>query len=148
VTRYRVLCVGRRANDPLLDAADGYLERLQHYAATEVVRVKDGSAEDERAALSAKLRDGAHVVALDERGEKLDTVGLANRIGAWQRRALSKIDFLIGGADGLHSELRARAKETWSLSALTLPHRLALVLLLEQLYRGHTVLRGEPYHRA
>jgi 23S rRNA (pseudouridine1915-N3)-methyltransferase len=148
VTRYRVACVGRRANDPLLDAAEGYLERLSRYAATEVVRVKDGSPEEERAALAAKLRPGAHLVALDERGEGLTTAELARRIESWQRRAIAKCDFLIGGADGLHPDLKARARETWALSALTLPHRLALVLLLEQLYRAHTLLRGEPYHRA
>jgi 23S rRNA (pseudouridine1915-N3)-methyltransferase len=68
-------------------------------------------------------------------------------LGRWQRDAVRAAAFVVGGADGLHPDVKARAREAWSLSRLTLPHRLALVVLLEQLYRAHTVLRGEPYHR-
>jgi 23S rRNA (pseudouridine1915-N3)-methyltransferase len=148
VIRYRILCVGKRAKDPLLDSADDYSERLSRYARVELLRVKDASQEDERDALAAKIRDGARVIALDERGAGFATKALAQQLGTWERHGLSAADFLIGGADGLHPDLLARADDRWALSALTLPHRLALVLLLEQLYRAHTILRGEPYHRA
>lgn len=145
--RYRILCVGRRARDPLLDAADAYLKRLKRYTKTELLRIKDGSAQSEERALRSKLPPGYRIVALDERGRQPSSEELAKRIGGWQRGGTEGVVFLIGGADGLHASLEEQADETLALSRLTLPHRLALVLLLEQLYRGHTILRGEKYHR-
>lgn len=145
--RYRILCVGRRANDPLLDVADEYLERLNRYAKTELLRVKDGTAQNEERALRAKLLPGYIVVALDERGRQRSTEELAAHIGGWLHGGTKGVVFLIGGADGLHPSLKDQADETLALSRLTLPHRLALTLLLEQLYRSHTILRGESYHR-
>lgn len=146
--KYRVVCVGRRARDPLLDAADRYVERLLRYARVEIFRVRDGSLVEERDAIAAKLQDCDHVVALDERGAEASTVQLASRVGKWESGTAGRVTFLIGGADGLHPHLKKRASETLALSRLTLPHRLALVLLVEQLYRAHTILRNEPYHRA
>jgi 23S rRNA (pseudouridine1915-N3)-methyltransferase len=72
---------------------------------------------------------------------------LASVLGRWQRDAVRAVAFVVGGADGLHADVKAKARETWALSKLTLPHRLALVVALEQLYRAHTILKGEPYHR-
>lgn len=90
-------------------------------------------------ALLAKTR--ARVVALDERGEDLTTAQFA--------RLLSReTAFLIGGADGLPTEIRQGAERVVRLSSLTLPHALAQVVLLEQLYRAATLLTGHPYHRA
>lgn len=145
--RYRILCVGRRANDPLLDAADEYRERLNRYAKTELLRVKDSTAQNEERALRAKLLPSYRVVAVDERGRQQSTEELAAHIGGWLRSGTEGVVFLIGGADGLHPSLKDQADETLALSRLTLPHRLALTLLLEQLYRSHTILRGEKYHR-
>jgi 23S rRNA (pseudouridine1915-N3)-methyltransferase len=145
---YRVVCVGRRAHDPLLDAVDRYVDRLSRYARVEIIRVRDASLAKERDAIAGKLRDRDHVVALDERGADASTAQLAERVGRWEREATGSITFLIGGADGLHPDLKKRARDTMALSRLTLPHRLALVVLVEQLYRAHSVLRNEPYHRA
>ena len=86
------------------------------------------------------------VIALDERGKKQSTRVLANNLGNWLQDG-ETISFVIGGADGLHSELKQNAKELWSLSDLTLPHGLARVLLMEQLYRAWTVINRHPYHR-
>lgn len=145
--RYRVLCVGRRARDPLLDAADDYLERLGRYAKVELVRLRDSDPKGERDALLNKLRPDERVVALDERGTQLSSVELSQRVRSWEQGS-SKVALLIGGADGLHDEVRQRAHESLALSKMTLPHRLALALLCEQLYRAHTIVRGERYHRS
>lgn len=145
--RYRILAIGKRSRDPLLDAADDYLERLQHYVPTELVRLREPAAGD-RGQVLASLKPGERLVILDEGGRELDTVGLAERAGAWQRMASRGVLFVLGGAEGLPRGVKERADETLSLSRMTLPHRLALVLLVEQLYRVHTMLRGEPYHRA
>lgn len=145
--RYRLVCVGRRAKDPLLDAADDYLHRLGRYAKVELTRIKDSQPAAEAREIAAKLHRDDHVVVLDERGEQLTTRQLAGRVEAWQQGHHRAVALLIGGAAGLDPSLGASAREVLALSNLTLPHRLALALLCEQLYRAHTILRGEPYHR-
>lgn len=143
---YRIVAVGRRARDPLIEAVDRYLERLNRYQPTELLLVRDADRESEGKALLAKTRADDFVVALDERGETFTTLTLADELRAFGTRP-ARVVFLIGGADGHARSVRDRADATWSLSPLTLPHRLAWVVLIEQLYRAHTVLRGEKYHR-
>lgn len=94
------------------------------------------------AALPARCRR----VALDERGETLDTRALADRLGQWQTEG-DDVAFLIGGPDGLDPELKRGAHERLRLSSLTLPHGLARVVLAEALYRAHSLRCGHPYHR-
>ena len=144
---YRLLCVGRRADDPLLHAADDYLARLVPYAKSELVRVREGSQGEERDRLQAHLTGRQRRIVLDERGSQPSTIELSNKVAQWQQQSPGPIVFVIGGADGLHTDIKSSAHELWSLSRLTLPHRLAQVLLLEQLYRAHTILRGMTYHR-
>ncbi len=100
----------------------------------------------EAARVRAALPKGARVIALDERGKELSTCGLAVQLEAWlqERGALA---FLIGGADGLDAALKKSAAMQLRLSALTLPHGLARVLLAEQLYRALSIIGGHPYHR-
>ena len=133
--------------DPLLEAADLYLERLERYATVELVRLKESGLESERDAISSRLKKDDRLVILDEHGAQVTTLDLASRLRRWQELDRD-VALVVGGADGVHPDLKARAHETLALSKLTLPHRLAQVLLLEQLYRAHTILRGEPYHRA
>jgi 23S rRNA (pseudouridine1915-N3)-methyltransferase len=94
-----------------------------------------------------RLGPGARRIVLDERGTRLTTVQLADRLRAWRAEGRDAV-FLIGGPDGLDAAVRERADETWRLSDLTLPHALARVLLAEALYRAHTLIEGHPYHRA
>lgn len=100
----------------------------------------------ERARIEAATPKGAHVVALDERGVTLTTPALAARLRDWQR-AGGDAALLIGGPDGLDPALRQAARERIRLSDLTLPHALARVLLVEQLYRAWSINAGHPYHR-
>jgi 23S rRNA (pseudouridine1915-N3)-methyltransferase len=88
----------------------------------------------------------AHIVLLDEHGKHLSTKQLADQLQRWKEQ-LQQIYFVIGGADGLADELKQRAQFQWSLSALTFPHALVRVLLIEQLYRAHSLLQNHPYHR-
>jgi 23S rRNA (pseudouridine1915-N3)-methyltransferase len=89
---------------------------------------------------------GAEVIALDERGESLSTAEWARAVQGWQRDGRD-VALLVGGPDGLAPECLARAQRRWSLSKLTLPHGLARVLVLEQLYRAWSVTANHPYHR-
>ncbi len=88
----------------------------------------------------------ALVVALDERGEQLTTRGLSEHMSAWSREAPCAT-FVIGSADGLDATLKAQAQFRFGLSRLTLPHGLARIFLVEQLYRAVSLLSGHPYHR-
>jgi 23S rRNA (pseudouridine1915-N3)-methyltransferase len=145
--RYRVVCVGKKSRDPLLEVADGYLERLQHYVPCELERLREGTRESEGKEILKAAGTRGLLVALDERGKEPSTLELAQRLQRWGNQSVPVVTFAIGGADGLHEDVLGKAHERVALSRLTLPHRLALVVLLEQLYRAHTVLRGEPYHR-
>lgn len=145
---YRILAPGRRSQDPLRQAAQDYAERLSRYAKIELVRLKEGDPESEAAAMVGAAVPQEYVIALDERGLQLSTQQLHDTLLAHDSRGQGRLVFLIGGADGLGAKALARAQSRWSLSQLTLPHRAALVLLLEQLYRAHTMMRNEKYHRA
>jgi 23S rRNA (pseudouridine1915-N3)-methyltransferase len=96
--------------------------------------------------LEAALSKGMRRVILDERGTRLTTVQLADRLQFWRGDGRD-VAFLIGGPDGLDPSLKATADETLRLSDLTLPHAFARVLLAEALYRAWSVMQGHPYHR-
>src|SRR5690606_16928211 len=85
-------------------------------------------------------------VILDERGQQITSSTLANWIGDWRDRGVRRVDFLIGDAHGFTDQDRESADKVLALSRLTLPHRLAQLLLVEQLYRAGTILAGHPYH--
>jgi 23S rRNA (pseudouridine1915-N3)-methyltransferase len=96
--------------------------------------------------IGTAIPKGSHVIVLDEHGMKQRTTTLANNMEAWMQEG-KNIVFVIGGADGIYEELKNSANESWSLSDFTLPHGLARVLLIEQLYRAWTVIKQHPYHR-
>lgn len=100
----------------------------------------------EGSVMMASLSREDYVISMEVHGKSLNTRALANRIDHFKGDGRS-IKFLIGGPDGLAAECQSRANESWSLSNLTLPHAIARILLLEQLYRGFSILKGHPYHR-
>lgn len=138
-----VAVVGRLKEAYLAAAEDEYKKRLRRYCTLAVVEHKDDGA------LLASLPPGAHVYALDERGESLSSAELARDIlGAEEMHGGgAPVVFAIGGADGHADALRKKAKRLLAFGKMTIAHRLVRVLLMEQLYRGFTILRGEPYHR-
>jgi len=116
-------------------ACDEYLGRIQHYAKIEEREVKE-----------ARIPEDSRLVALSRRGESWTSAQLSELVGRWEMDGRD-VTFAIGDADGLPEETLRGAERTWSLGPLTLPHELARVVLYEQLYRAHTIRRGEPYHR-
>ncbi len=136
-----VVAVGKIRDAPMRAAADDYFARLSRYVAVDEREVKSG------AELEAAVPAGAVVVALEVHGDAVSSAELARRVDGWSRRNKGIVAFLVGGADGIPSAVSKRAAARLSLSSLTLPHRLARVLLAEQLYRAMTILRGEPYAR-
>ena len=112
-----------------------------------LVYVKAGSAEAVSADLLSRS-EGTYRVALDERGKAWTTGEFVKKVNAWEMDpGVKTISLLIGASDGHTEELREKCHQTWALSPLTLQHELALVVLLEQLYRAYSIKRGEPYHR-
>lgn len=130
-----------------------YATRLGHYAKFSLQEIapsrKSGALarEEEGRALLAALKRDESLIALDERGDLLGSVEFAREVlGRAQQRARDLV-FVVGGDEGLSPEVRERAERTVSLSKMTLPHRLARLVLVEQIYRGFTLLKGEPYHK-
>lgn len=107
----------------------------------------DRARDDEGRRVLAALPSPAHVVALSERGKQWSTLELAARLEAWLGRGVP-VALVIGGPDGLAPACMERADESWGLSSLTLPHGLARIVVVEALYRAHSVLQRHPYHRA
>jgi 23S rRNA (pseudouridine1915-N3)-methyltransferase len=100
----------------------------------------------ERTRIEAALPKGARIVALDERGKDLTSVQLAQHLTQWQQDGRD-VAFIIGGADGLDAEFKAKADMMLRISSLTLPHGMVRVLLAEQLYRAWSITQNHPYHR-
>ncbi|WP_242372904.1 23S rRNA (pseudouridine(1915)-N(3))-methyltransferase RlmH [Anaeromyxobacter sp. SG26] len=152
--RLRVVAVGRDRSGLYAPAIEEYAKRLGRYARFELVEVPEarkhaGTAqakEEEAGSLLAKLGPRERVVALDERGAEWTSVQLAERVRRWTEGGRD-VALVIGGSDGLSRAVLDRAEETLALSRLTLAHRLARLVLVEQLYRAMTILRGEPYHK-
>ncbi len=136
------------------DAADDYLRRLGRYASVREVEVREASRaptvaaqrEEEADRLLRRLPAGGRLVALARQGKAWSSTELSHRVEDWAIAARPVV-LMLGGSHGLASTLLGRADEHWSLGPLTLPHELARVVVLEQLYRAFTILRGEPYHK-
>ena len=151
-----VIAVGQRMPDWAQTAWADYAKRFPPELRLELKAIKTeprsgGKTTEqimtaERQRIEAAIPSGTHVVALDERGSALTTAALAAKLSQWQGQG-GDVALLIGGPDGLHPALRQAAHERIRLSDLTLPHAMARVLLVEQLYRAWSINAGHPYHR-
>jgi 23S rRNA (pseudouridine1915-N3)-methyltransferase len=152
--KIRLLAVGRDRSGLYAPAVDEYAKRIARAAKFELVELPEAKKHagtprarlEEGETILARLRDGERVVALDERGREWTSVEFARRVEGWMSGGRD-VALVIGGSDGLAPDVLARADETLALSRLTLAHRLARLVLVEQLYRAFTILKGEPYHK-
>ena len=138
----RVLFAGRIKADFAKEACELYLPRLRRYETEIIYNPRPGSAAEEERFFLKRIKPGGRGVALDPGGQALDSLGFAALMAR-----LGGAQLLIGGAEGLSEPVRAACRERVSLSPLTLSHELALVVLLEQLYRAETLATGHPYHK-
>jgi 23S rRNA (pseudouridine1915-N3)-methyltransferase len=154
--KLNILCVGRITLPFLNEGCTEFAGRLKRYltlSINEIREHKTGRKQDirkivqtEGTTLAEKIPDGAFVIALDQGGKHLSSEKLAALMNDHMVRSTPEWVFLIGGPYGLSDELRKRADMVLSLSAMTLTHQMARLLLLEQLYRSCTIIRNEPYH--
>jgi 23S rRNA (pseudouridine1915-N3)-methyltransferase len=143
----RVIVAGKPALAYARAGVDEYLKRLSRFGGYELVTVKAGT-RDEVSARLLERSQGCYRVALDERGEQLGTRAFANKLDALAMRGdVKTVAFLIGAADGHNESLRSACDLLLTLSPFTLQHELALLVLLEQLYRVASLKSGSPYHR-
>ncbi|GAC1395982.1 MAG: 23S rRNA (pseudouridine(1915)-N(3))-methyltransferase RlmH [Pyrinomonadaceae bacterium] len=133
---------------------DEYLKRLKRFVACDIVELRESSNVDKRAIIAEESRriketvaDAALTVLLDVEGREWSSKELASEVEKWQMRAVKDTAFVVGGHLGVSDELKKTATMCWSLSRLTLTHEMARVVLIEQLYRAHTILRGLPYQK-
>lgn len=154
--KLRLLAVGTKMPAWVQQGFNEYAKRLPADCALELVEISAGhrtkstnaaqAMKQEADALRKALKPQDHVVALDVTGQSWSTERLAENLSDW-RMSGQNIAFLIGGPDGLTSEILSLAKQRWSLSKLTFPHPLVRVIMAEQLYRAWTLLQGHPYHK-
>lgn len=150
--RLTLVAVGRCKAGPHRDLFDEYRQRLSWKLDLKEVEARQAASSAELKRLEAdrllaQIPKNAVLVALDERGESLDSSAFAQRLGAWRDAGRADIAFVIGGADGLDEEVRRRADLLLSFGRLTWPHLLVRGMLAEQLYRSQQILAGHPYHR-
>ena len=148
-----ILAVGR-LRPCYREACDDYLRRLRPHLPIAEVEIREvarapsaeAQREEEAERLTARLPEGASVVALAREGKGWTSAELARAVEQWRLDA-RPVALVIGGSRGLAPAFLSRAAVRWSLGPLTLPHELARVVVTEQLYRAMTILRGEPYHK-
>ena len=153
MTRLVLLTVGKSKKSSYRELEEDYLKRLSYYLPSEIIAVRDSSKEnilqrneEEGKKLLEKIKPGDVVIVCDEKGKSVSSNGLALEIKKVRESGASRLIFIIGGAYGLSDAVKQKALRLMSLSELTLPHELARVVLLEQLYRANTILKGEKYH--
>jgi 23S rRNA (pseudouridine1915-N3)-methyltransferase len=158
--RLIVAAIGRLKAGPERELAERYRDRVAKAGRAvglrdiEVVEIRESRVDDvsrrvleESIALANIIPERAVIVALDERGETLDSGAITGVLRSWRDAGRPATMFCIGGADGLGAEIKQRADLTLAFGAATWPHQLVRIMLLEQLYRAVTILAGHPYHR-
>lgn len=148
--KFRFIWIGKTRNANLRSLQEDYLGRLGHFIKCEITEIRDTNPPDpeiDGKRILEILNPNAFVTALDAGGKQPTSQQLADLIKEWQSRGLKEICFVIGGASGLSPAVVERANYMLSLSFLTFTHEMARVILLEQLYRGYSILKGFPYQK-
>jgi len=141
--KLRIAWIGKTKDAAIQSLTGEYLKRLTRYIPTESVEL---TSEDALVNQLEKSKFPQTLVLLDSRGKQLSSEQFADFICDHQDRGTQTLLFAIGGSDGFSDQTRTRASFQLSLGKMTLPHELARVVLLEQLYRAFTILKGHPYH--
>lgn len=155
--RIKIITVGKIHDSTLSAAAEGYLGRLQRYSDASIVpvqglKITSGRSRgeilrQERARIGEKIKVGEYVIAVDRGGSAFSSEAFADFIEKMTTASHKALAFIIGGPLGLDPDIITKADLSLSLSEMTYAHELCLVMLLEQIYRSFTIIRGEKYHK-
>jgi 23S rRNA (pseudouridine1915-N3)-methyltransferase len=140
--KIRLLMLGKTRREEIRALLDDYVRRIERYAEIDISELRDGSP---AALRKLKIDPSATVVLLDAAGKQFTSQQFARWLGDLRDRGMRELVFLCGDAEGFPAELRASANQKISLSALTMPHEFARVVLAEQIYRAFAILAGHPY---
>ncbi len=140
-----ILCVSKKSN-LYSEAESEYIKRLSKYADLEIDSIVHSDMKTETEKMMSKVKTHDYVIVMDEAGSQIDSLGFAEILETRMNDSVKRLVIIIGGAYGVGEELKARANYTLSIGKMVWPHALARVMLLEQLYRAHTILANIPYH--
>ena len=144
--KLKVCWIGKTKEPAIASLTDEYLRRIARYAQVEGLSLRDEQALLAKFGKDAGSGNKSYLVLMDSRGKEFTSEQFAKFIGDYSERSPLPLVFAIGGADGFSAEARFSGKTVISLGKITLPHELARVVLLEQIYRAFTILKGHPYH--
>jgi 23S rRNA (pseudouridine1915-N3)-methyltransferase len=148
--KIRVLCVGKLKEKYWSQAVAEYAKRLSSYCDLTMEEVKESPSDsplEEGRALLKKIKKDDYVFTLEILGKSMSSEELAGKMDALSIGGKSSIVFIIGGSEGLSQEVRQRSDTAISFSAMTFPHQMMRVILMEQIYRSFKIIRGEAYHK-
>ncbi|MGE5405291.1 MAG: 23S rRNA (pseudouridine(1915)-N(3))-methyltransferase RlmH [Candidatus Saccharibacteria bacterium] len=158
--RFVILSVGKVKDGYLKSGVNDFMTRLRPYMNIDYVEGMEEKTppnpsdaqiaavvDKEGKRILAHLKEGDFLAALDSRGKQFTSEEMASKIQDWMNQGTSRVVFAIGGSHGLSSEVLKRADMTLSLSKMTFLHQMTVMILLEQLYRGMKIIKGEPYHK-
>ncbi len=152
---FHVVAVGKMKNAALRDACDDYAKRIQHSLKVKIVEVREAGLKDDEAdraraieasALLDAVSENTRIIVVTRSGKPMTSASLARQLDRWRREARD-VALIVGGTHGMNQSLIDRADGDLSLSQMTLPHELARLVLLEQLYRACTIIKGLRYHK-
>lgn len=148
--KFHFIWIGKTREKNYKALQDEYLRRLSHFVRCEITEIRDAGIpepETEGKRILDKVNHSSFVCLLDVAGAQVSSPGLASELERWQIAGHKEIAFIIGGANGVSQAVAERADYRLSLSFLTFTHEMARVVMLEQLYRAHTIIRGFPYQK-
>jgi 23S rRNA (pseudouridine1915-N3)-methyltransferase len=144
--RLEIIAAEKMKTGPLLEVWNDYHKRLTSWPLT-LHEIQAADARQLETRMNEKLRDGAYVIVLDERGKSLSSRDFAAKLAQHETDGPEYLQFVIGAADGVPAAVKQRANFLLSFGVQTWPHMMARVMLLEQVYRARQILDGHPYHR-
>ena len=144
--KIKIAWIGKTKEPAIASLTDEYLKRISRYAPVEGLIVRDEAELLAKFGVAAKSGAKSTLVLMDSRGKEFSSEQFAKFLGEYQDRNPLPLVFAIGGADGFSAEAKSAAQSAISLGKMTLAHELARVVLLEQVYRAFTILKGHPYH--
>ncbi len=156
--RLEFIWIGKTKDSDIAGLEKKYLQRIGYFAPVEAISIgerkrrdkhqEQRAAEQEAKLVERRLGGGKFLVVLDEEGEQVTSLELADWLKGWKEQGLAAVAFVVGGHAGVPTRIRKQAHRTLSLSRMTLTHEMARIVLLEQLYRALMILKGSPYHRS
>jgi 23S rRNA (pseudouridine1915-N3)-methyltransferase len=144
--KIRIAWIGKTKEAAITALTEEYLERISRYVQTEGITLREESDLLAKFGATAKGGTKSTLVLMDSRGKEFSSEQFAKFLGEYQDRNPLPLVFAVGGADGFSEAVRSAASQVISLGKMTLSHELARVVLLEQIYRAFTILKGHPYH--